>query len=115
MFEQTFTETFKQLAEGGRTLALRVQYHNVVDVIKIFIRTERLADYNGHLSCIVSKMIHIFAAAGQGCTVLSTLAGTRDFACLLTLERFTVNGNHVVCYSNHECLALGVTSALSRH
>jgi hypothetical protein len=34
-------------------------------VIKVFIRTERLADHNGHLSCIVTKLLDIFAAAGH--------------------------------------------------
>ena len=33
--------------------------------IKVFIRTEQLADHNRHLSCIVTKMLHIFAAAGH--------------------------------------------------
>ena len=47
VFEERFEETFKRLAEGGRTPALWVQYHHLVDVIKIFIRTERLADHNG--------------------------------------------------------------------
>ncbi|KAE8291497.1 hypothetical protein D5F01_LYC11105 [Larimichthys crocea] len=50
---------------GGRTPALWVQYHYMVDVIKIFIRTERLADHNGHLSCIVTRMLDIFAAVGH--------------------------------------------------
>ncbi|KAK5923153.1 hypothetical protein CgunFtcFv8_000149 [Champsocephalus gunnari] len=65
LFEQRFEETFKRLAEGGRTPALWVQYHSMVDVIKVFIRTERLADHNGHLCCIVSRMLDIFAAAGH--------------------------------------------------
>ena len=39
VFEQKFEETFKQLEELGRTLALWVQYHHMVDVIKVFIRT----------------------------------------------------------------------------
>jgi len=47
VFEKRFEETFKKLAEGGRTPALLVLY--MVDTIKIFIRSERLADYNGHL------------------------------------------------------------------
>jgi len=83
VFEQRFEETFKRLAEKGRTPALWVQYHHMVDVIKVFIRTERLADHNMHLSCIVTKMLHIFAAAGQRRpAVLSTHEGTRNFACL---------------------------------
>ena len=65
VFEQKFEETFKRLAEGGRTSTLWVQYHYMVDVIKIFIRTERLADYKGHISCIVTRMLDIFSAAGH--------------------------------------------------
>ena len=44
VFEKRFEETFKRLAEGGRTPALWVQYHHLIDVIKVFIRTERLAE-----------------------------------------------------------------------
>ena len=64
-FEQRFEDTFKQLAEGGRTPALWVQYHYMVDVIKNFIKCERLADHSGHLSCIVTRMLDIFSAAGH--------------------------------------------------
>ena len=65
LFKQRFEDTFKCLAKGGRTPALWVQYHYMVDVIKIFIRSERLGDHNGHLSCIVTRMLDIFAAAGH--------------------------------------------------
>ena len=37
----------------------------MVYVINVFVRTKRLAYHNGHLSCIVIKMLHIFAAAGH--------------------------------------------------
>ena len=43
VLEQSFDETFKRLAEGGRTSALWVRYHYMFDVNKIFIRAERLA------------------------------------------------------------------------
>ena len=39
VFEQRFEETFKRLAKGGRTPALWVEYHHMVDVMKIFIGT----------------------------------------------------------------------------
>ena len=64
VFEERFEETFKWLAEG-RTPALWVQNHHMLDVIKVFSKTEQLADHNGHLSCIVTKMLHIFATAGH--------------------------------------------------
>ena len=50
VFEKRFEEIFKRLAEGGRTPALWVQYHHMVDVIKVFIQTEQLGDHHGHLS-----------------------------------------------------------------
>ena len=65
VFEQMFEETFKRLAKGGRTPALWMAYHHRVYVMKVFIRTERLADHNGYLSCIVTKILHIFNATGN--------------------------------------------------
>ena len=108
LFEQKFKETFKQLAEGGRTPALWVQYHQMVDVIKVFIRTERLADHNGHLSCIATKMLNIFAAAGHHqykgarlyCQLMKELGTLPTYK--NTLEHFTAHRNHVVRYSSHE-------------
>ncbi|KAI4802446.1 hypothetical protein KUCAC02_020282 [Chaenocephalus aceratus] len=109
LFEQRFEETFKILAEGGRTPALWVQYHYMVDVIKVFIRTERLADHNSHLCCIVSRMLDIFAAAGhhqyakgarrycQLMNQLETLPAYKE-----TFQSFTAHGNHVVRYSSHD-------------
>ena len=45
VFEQRFEATFKRLAEGGKTHALCVQYYYMVDVIKIFNRTETSPRY----------------------------------------------------------------------
>ena len=109
VFEKKFEETLKRLAKGGRTPALWMECHHMVDVMKVFIRTERLADHNGHLSCIVTKMLHIFAAAGhhhyakgarlycQLMKELKTLSAYKD-----SLQRLTAHGNHVVRYSSHE-------------
>ena len=109
MFEQRFEETFKRLAEGGRTPALWVQYHYMVDVIKIFIKMKWLADHNGHLSCIVTRMLDTFSAAGhhqyakgarlycQLMKLLETLPGYREI-----FERFTAHRNYVVRYSCHD-------------
>ena len=109
VFEERFQETFKKLAKGGRTPALWVQYHYLVDVIKIFIRTERTADHSGHLSCIVTWMLDIFAAAGhhqyakgaqlycQLMKQLSTLPSYKEI-----FQNFTSHGHHVVRYSCHD-------------
>ena len=105
VFEQRFEETFKWLAKGGRTPALWLEYHHMVYVMKVFNSTELLADHYGHLSCIVTKMLHIFAAAGHHHCVkgawlycqfmkeLKTLPAYKD-----TLQRLTAHGNHVVRY-----------------
>ena len=109
IFKQRFEETFKRLAEGVRTPALWVEYHHRVNVIKVFIRAERLADNSGHLSCIATKMLHFFAAAGHQ----QYAKGARQYCQLMkefevfpaykdTFERFTAHGNHVVRYSSHE-------------
>lgn len=109
VFEQKLQETFQNLAEGGRTPKLWVQYHHMVDSIKIFIRTERLADHNGHLSCIVSRMLDIFAAAGHHhyakgarlyCQLMKQLESLPKYKQIF--ERFIVHGNHVVRYSCHD-------------
>ena len=120
VFEERFEETFKCLAEGGRTPALWVQNHHMADEIKVFIRTEQLADHNGHLSCIATKMLHIFAAAGhhqytkgtllEPIKELETLSVYKD-----TLKRLLASVKNAVFYSSHECPVRGVTSALSRH
>lgn len=47
-----FGQRFERFVKGGRTL---VQYHQMVGIIKIFIRTERLADYNKCISCVVTR------------------------------------------------------------
>ena len=72
------------------------------------------------MSCISTKMLHIFAAAGhhqytKGTWLelikgLETLSAYKD-----TLERLLANVKNVVLYSSHECPVRGVTSALSRH
>ena len=63
VFEQRFEETFKRLTKRGRTPRLWVHYHYMAYVLKIFIKTERLADHERHLSCIVTRMLDIFSAA----------------------------------------------------
>ena len=98
VFELRFEEKFKRLAKEGRTHALWVEYHHMVDVMKVFIRTEQL-----------SKMLHIFVAEGhhhyakgarlycQLMKELQTLPVYKDI-----LQRLTAHGNHVLRYSSHE-------------
>ncbi|KAF3835714.1 hypothetical protein F7725_028272 [Dissostichus mawsoni] len=67
----------------------------MVDVIKVFIRTEWLADHNGHLCCIVSRMLDTFRLQG-------IINMPRVHGCTETFESFTAHGNHVVRYSSHD-------------
>ena len=53
----------KQTAQGGRTHTLWVQYHYMIDVIKIYIRNDLLADHDGHLCCIVARILDVFLAS----------------------------------------------------
>ena len=107
-FEERFENTFKTLAEGGRAPALWAQYHDMVDVIKIFIRSERLADYDGHLFCIVTRMLDIFSAAGHhqyaksGRLYCQLMKQLENVPVTRTLGHFTAHGNHIVRYSCHE-------------
>ena len=55
----------KELADKGRTGKLWAQYHDMVQLIKDFIRAERLSDWQLHLS-VVCRMLPYFAAAGHG-------------------------------------------------
>ena len=92
----------------------------MVDVIKIFIKMESLVDHNGHLSCIVTRILDTFSAAGhhqyvksaqlycQLMKLLETLPGYKEI-----FEKFTAHRNYVVRYSCHG-LAPGMTSVSSR-
>ena len=83
----------------------------MADEIKVFIRTEQLADHNGHLSCIATghrqytKDTWLEPIKG-----LETLSAYKD-----TLERLLANVKNVVLCSSHECSVRSVTSSLSRH
>ena len=60
-----FEDKLTELAESGRTPKLWVQYHRFVDTMRIFIRSERLAEWDNHLACYILRMIDIYAAAGR--------------------------------------------------
>ena len=97
----------------------------MADVIKVFIKTERLADNKRHLSCIVTKMLDIFAAAvhhqyAKGARLYVQFMKDLESVATYkhTSESFTAHGNHVVPLSvipSVSGLALGLTYALSRH
>ena len=109
VYEQRFANTFSTLDDVGTTPALRVQYRWMVDVLKIFIKSERLADHDRNLSCIVTRMLDIFSAAehyqyAKGARLYCQLMKQLD--CLPSyrdaFESLTNQGNHVVRYSSHD-------------
>jgi len=76
----------------------------MVDTIKIVIRTEQLADYNRHLTCIVTRMLNIFSDAGH-----HQYAKEERLYCQLMKQLETepiykeiFKSNHVVRYSCHD-------------
>lgn len=81
----------------------------MIDVINIFIKAEWLADHEGHLACIVTRMLDIFSAAGHHqyakgaglyCQLMKQLKTLTEYK--KTFENFTAHGNHVVRYSCHD-------------
>lgn len=104
-----FNQKFEKLSDGGRTPALWVQYHKMVDTIKIFIRAERVADWKSHLYCIATRMLDTYAAAGHH----QYAKGARMYVQTMkefetdpdfkdTLQNYSDNGDHVVRYSDQE-------------
>jgi hypothetical protein len=72
----------------------------MIDTIKIFIKAERLADFNGHLDC---RMLDTFSAAGHHqyakgarlyCQLMKQLQNSTQYKDIF--ERFTAHMNHVV-------------------
>lgn len=118
VFEQRFEEIFKRLAKGGRTPALRVQYHYMVDVIKIFIRTEWLEDHNGHLSCIVRQLYSCRAPSmcQGGMAAPLTHEATRSYPLTRTPSKVSLPMGAMLSFTLAMIgVAPGVTSVLSRH
>ena len=63
-FETKF-ESYKQiLKDKSRTAKLWLQYLDYIDVVKMFIRAERTADWNIHLIA-TERMLNLFAATGH--------------------------------------------------
>ena len=118
VFEQKFKGTFKQLAKGGRTPVLWVEYHHMFDVMKVFIRTVRLADHNGHMSSNATKMLNLFAAAchhhyAKGARLYCQLVKELE-----TFPAYKDNLQRLATLSVTEVLsgpAYGVAFALNRH
>lgn len=98
--QQVVEQKLKEVSEKGRTAALWIQYHHLVQLVKDFIRAERLSDFKLHLS-VVCEMLPTFAAAGHS----QYAKGARLYLELMDkylvkgsdLEKiFTVNSCHTV-------------------
>ena len=61
---QVLMDQERSLAERSRTAKLWLQYCRYIDLLKAFIRAERLGDWNLHLTC-VAQMLNLYAAAGH--------------------------------------------------
>ena len=110
IIQSKIKSVFDKLGLAGRTPALWVLYHNMVQTIKIFIRAERMADFSLHLSCITNRMLHIFAAAGHHkcakCARLyvQMMLSYKDESPekSAVIQSFKSTGSHVIRYSSHE-------------
>lgn len=93
-------------SESGRTAKLWAQYHELVQLVKDFIRAERTSDFGMHLS-VVADMLPYFAAAGHS----QYAKGARLYLELM-MKQVAVNTDlgrmfrkenlHTVRYSTHE-------------
>ena len=81
----------------------------MVDIIKAYIRSERLGDYEAHLSIIASKTLDIFVAAWHGqygkgaqlsCQHLKSLEKDTTFGAVIRL--ITGEWTYIVRYSTQE-------------
>lgn len=61
---EQFNATLKNIQSRGPTAKLWVQYFQTVSIVKDFIRSERLGNWQGHLNA-VKKMLPFFHASGH--------------------------------------------------
>ena len=82
-------------------------YPGMVDTIRIFIRAERLADWDSHLGCIVTRMLDIYASSwhypyAKGARLYSQmmLEYEKDPKFNDTIANYKDCGEHVVRYTD---------------
>ncbi|GBO46400.1 hypothetical protein AVEN_115503-1 [Araneus ventricosus] len=85
---------------NGPTAALRVQYFNMVSLMKKFITAERCDDWNGHLLC-AQQMIPFFHASGHFQYAKCTHLYVQDMLALATrhpdvIEKFVEKGHFTI-------------------
>ena len=106
LFEKKISEKWMEMSDAGRTSQLWAQYHNMVSLIKVYIRAERLHDWKLHLTA-VANMLSGFASAGHGQYAKGARLylemmeiNTKDYKSVM--DMFRVNGYHTVRYSPAE-------------
>ena len=62
--KQTLQSKNADLSKTSRTAKLWIRYCNYIDIVKQFIRAERISDWKLHLESI-NKMLNLFAATGR--------------------------------------------------
>ena len=99
-------DKFKALTSNSRTAALWSTYHKIICLVKDFIRSERLHDFDLHLAT-VANMLPIFAAAGRGqyakgLRLYLELMASHEVQYPAVMKTFKVVGLHTVRYTDHE-------------
>ena len=99
-------DKFKVLTSNSRTAALWSTYHKIISLVKDFIRSERLHDFDLHLAT-VANMLPIFAAAGRGqyakgLRLYLELMASHEVQYPAVMKTFKVVGLHTVRYTDHE-------------
>lgn len=64
-YSEKIKKVLSALPGKSRTAALWGKYHDLIALVKDFIRAERMHNFELHLST-TSKMLPYFAAAGRG-------------------------------------------------
>ena len=108
VFEQRFEESFKRLAKGGRIPALWVDYHHMVDVMKVISEQSDLQTTMGICPALLPRCFTslplqaiIIMPRAHGCTVNSCrYSKLPDYK--HTIQRLNAHGNHVIRYSSLE-------------
>jgi hypothetical protein len=93
-----------ELSEKSRTARLWIQYINYVDIIKAFIRAERTADWDLHLSSS-SKMLNLFACTRhsnytKSCRLYLQLMEELPTECEWLHQQFQQRGFHAIRRNN---------------
>ena len=105
-YSEKIKKVLSALPGKSRTAALWGKYHELVALVKDFIRAERMHNFELHLST-TSKMLPYYAAAGRGqyakgLRLYLEQMKTYDLEYGALIKTFKVLGLHTVRYTDHE-------------